>query len=201
MLWGLVRYRDYSRPSIQPLTRRFVNGLPVAMKQSAMGADEEAQSGRILLGALDRMVDQLCQLLGRDAQRTGRGAGISGPGAQSVLRRLGGGGVRRSCHSGVHVLGIARVRPASVSPARPTLHGEARSRATPRRAQSAHQHTALRHHDRSAGNLGAAWARASDRGRRPFSLRALCRIQLFRPRSRAKRRRPSSPPIQCAAGR
>ena len=33
-----------------------------------MGADEEAQSGRILLGALDRMVDQLCQLLGRDAQ-------------------------------------------------------------------------------------------------------------------------------------
>ena len=38
------------------------------MKQSAIGADEEAQSGRVLLGALDRMVDQLCQLLGRDAQ-------------------------------------------------------------------------------------------------------------------------------------
>lgn len=64
-------------------------------------------------------------------------------------------------------LEIARVRPASVGPARPTLHGQARPRATPRRAQSAHQHTALRHHDRGAGNLGAARARVLDRQPEP----------------------------------
>ena len=52
---------------------------------------------------------------------------------------------------------------SSVDPARPTLSGEARARATPRRAQSAHQHATLRHPDRRAGHLGVARSCASGR--------------------------------------
>jgi hypothetical protein len=124
---------------------------------------------------------QLCQLLGRDAQRPGRGAGTSGPRAQSVLRPLRRG--RRPGHRGGSCPRDCSSTSCIGGPARPTLHGEARSRATPRRAQSAHQRAALCHHDRGAGNLGAARARASGWSHCPSGLRALCWIQLFRPRA------------------
>jgi hypothetical protein len=135
-----------------------------------------------------------------EAQRPGRGAGISGSRAQSILRLVGRG--RRRRYRGVHVLWIARVRRASVGPARPALDGEPGSRATPRSAQSARQHAALRHHDRGAGNLGAALSRASRRCRCPSRLRAVCRIQLLRPRAplaarRLRERRTGLPPVEC----
>ena len=109
------------------------------------------QSGSILLGAWDRMVYSaanywVVMLSDLAAALAFLALGLhrfSGPWV------LAGGGVL----VGFLSCGLLEYPRASVGPARPTLFGEARPRATPRRAQSAHQHATLRHHDRGAGAL------------------------------------------------
>ena len=148
------------------------------------------QSGRILGGALDRIVCSSANYWAAMLSDLAAALAFLALG----LHRFSGpwvvaGGV---VIAGFMSLGLLdRVHPASVGPARPTLHGQARSHATPRRAQSAHQHAALRHHDRGAGNLGAARARASGRGRRSAGLRAVGRL----------RRAPLTTPIAATTSR